>query len=233
MGKYIPASYSMPVLKSRKTSVLDIKVTMIGESSVGKSSIVSRMVYDKFTGINNSTIGGAYCSFVQRQGTRTYKFQVWDTAGQERFHSLVPMYLKNANIILIVFDLTNLDSYEKIINYWYEFVMAHSPDASIILVGNKLDIVDKRRVNKSDPKKFADSNDLCYIECSAKDSQNMTNLVNIMIDTVDQMEKDQKDQVGKYHYGTNYGVTGNVEIITLDDDEDEPPGCLNGRCTYG
>ena len=188
-------SSSMPILNSqnykltmKKLSDFDVKVTIIGNSSAGKTSLVTRITSDTFLDDNYSTIGAAYCSFNHELNNKNIVFKMWDTAGQERFKSLVPMYLKNSNIILIVFDITNNNSF-KSVNKWYKIADKIAPDSIKILIGSKLDLEKSRQILTYDANYFATNHDMKYIECSSKECTNIDKVTDSIISTGTQIYK--------------------------------------------
>ena len=224
LGRYTPNSFSLSVLNSSKSEPIEVKLVMIGECSVGKSSIVSRLVYNNFKLDTNSTIGGAFCAMIKKRNNREYKFQMWDTAGQERFRSLVPMYVKKSRIVLLVFDITSRDSYEKIQNYWYDYVNKISENSIKILIGGKSDLENQRCVSKSEAKRYANELDMKYVECSAKDTTNISDLLDLLLKTAGQLEKYEEP----YYIDARSDKYG---MITLDKGwEKEKPGCFDMRC---
>ena len=207
LSKFRPTSFRLSVSTSHPTEsppIPTVKLVTVGESSVGKSSIISRMVCDTFKDNDMSTIGGAFCMFTQKRNNKQYKFHLWDTAGQERFRSLVPMYIKNAKIVLIVFDITNMGSFKKVEEHWYDFVTDFSPDATKILIGSKSDLKDCRAVPISDAKQYATSKGILYIECSAKNNSNISELVELFIKNVDtNINNYSIDRVGNNNNNNN------------------------------
>lgn len=176
---------------SNQLTNTDIKVTILGNSSVGKTSLTRRIVFDNFEVDTTSTIGAAFCSFNRIHEDHSYNFKMWDTAGQERFKTMVPMYLRGSQIVLMVFDLTDRNSYEDVINFWYNEVKKHQNDAVIILIGNKLDLVkldqnnntqNTRKIRSNEAKYYADIQGIKYIECSAKDKDNLDQIVDLMVE---------------------------------------------------
>lgn len=134
------------MLTTKPERVVDYKIVLLGETSVGKSSILERLQHDTFNDSKSSTIGAAFISKkVIKNETDLINLQIWDTAGQERFHNLTPLYYRNSNAAIIVFDLTNLESFKKA-EYWIgelnEYIEADGGDMKIILVGNKLDLLE-------------------------------------------------------------------------------------------
>ena len=120
------------------------KIVLVGDSQVGKTAIMLQFVESVFATNSSPTIGVSWCTKVLTWKGRAIMLQVWDTAGQERFSSLAPLYCRKADAVLMVYDITKLESFHNI-NSW--FVKARIPVlAHIVLVGNKLDVCEKRVV---------------------------------------------------------------------------------------
>ncbi|EWC48325.1 hypothetical protein DRE_02094 [Drechslerella stenobrocha 248] len=117
-----------------------VKLVLLGEAAVGKSSLVLRFVNDDFQENREPTIGAAFLTQKCSLPSRTIKFEIWDTAGQERFASLAPMYYRNAQSALVVYDLTKASSLAKAKHWVAELQRQASPGIVIALVGNKLDL---------------------------------------------------------------------------------------------
>ncbi|KAK6544473.1 hypothetical protein TWF694_001167 [Orbilia ellipsospora] len=117
-----------------------VKLVLLGEAAVGKSSLVLRFVNDDFQENREPTIGAAFLTQKCNLPNRTIKFEIWDTAGQERFASLAPMYYRNAQSALVVYDLTKSSSLAKAKHWVAELQRQASPGIVIALVGNKLDL---------------------------------------------------------------------------------------------
>ncbi|KAJ9294540.1 hypothetical protein DTO271G3_6808 [Paecilomyces variotii] len=117
-----------------------VKLVLLGEAAVGKSSLVLRFVNNDFQENKEPTIGAAFLTQKCSLPTRTIKFEIWDTAGQERFASLAPMYYRNAQAALVVYDLTKPSSLIKAKHWVAELQRQASPGIVIALVGNKLDL---------------------------------------------------------------------------------------------
>ena len=125
------------------------KLVLLGESAVGKSSVVHRFVKNTFDNMRESTIGAAFLtqSVTLPEIDATVKFEIWDTAGQERYKSLAPMYYRNAHAALCVYDITNSSSFQKAQN-WIKELKKQAPEGIVIcLVGNKADLEDERQVD--------------------------------------------------------------------------------------
>merc|ERR1712159_817542 len=122
------------------------KLVFLGDQSVGKTSIISRFMYDKFDNSYQATIGIDFLSKTMYLEDRTVRLQLWDTAGQERFRSLIPSYIRDSSVAVVVYDVTNQTSFQQT-NKWIDDVRAErGNDVIIMLVGNKTDLAEKRQV---------------------------------------------------------------------------------------
>ncbi|CAO1616030.1 unnamed protein product [Parajaminaea phylloscopi] len=157
---------------------LQFKLVLLGESAVGKSSLVLRFVKDQFDDYRESTIGAAFLTqTVKLDEQTTVKFEIWDTAGQERYKSLAPMYYRNANCAVVVYDITQAQSLEKAKSWIRELQRQADPNIIIALAGNKADLASTRRaVPKEDAERYAEEEKLLFLETSAKDSFNVSEL---------------------------------------------------------
>ncbi|KAI4137630.1 MAG: hypothetical protein L6R39_007181, partial [Caloplaca ligustica] len=117
-----------------------VKLVLLGEAAVGKSSLVLRFVNNDFQENKEPTIGAAFLTQKCNLPHRTIKFEIWDTAGQERFASLAPMYYRNAQSALVVYDITKPTSLVKARHWVAELQRQASPGIVIALVGNKMDL---------------------------------------------------------------------------------------------
>ncbi|KAI0307968.1 GTP-binding protein ypt5, partial [Multifurca ochricompacta] len=112
-----------------------------GEAAVGKSSVVLRFVSNEFQANKEPTIGAAFLTQKCRLEDRVLRYEIWDTAGQERFHSLAPMYYRNAQAAVVVYDVTKASSLEKAKTWVKELQRQANPNIVIALAGNKIDLV--------------------------------------------------------------------------------------------
>ncbi|AJT75434.1 Vps21p [Saccharomyces cerevisiae YJM1248] len=161
------------------TSVTSIKLVLLGEAAVGKSSIVLRFVSNDFAENKEPTIGAAFLTQRVTINEHTVKFEIWDTAGQERFASLAPMYYRNAQAALVVYDVTKPQSFIKARHWVKELHEQASKDIIIALVGNKIDMLQEggeRKVAREEGEKLAEEKGLLFFETSAKTGENVNNV---------------------------------------------------------
>jgi len=138
---------------------VQVKLVLLGEAAVGKSSLVLRFVQNDFNENTSPTIGAAFLTQKCRLENRVVKFEIWDTAGQERFHSLAPMYYRNAQAAVVVYDITKASSLEKAKAWVKELQRQASPNIVIALVGNKLDLVHDDAASSAAPAPPVDAAD--------------------------------------------------------------------------
>jgi len=165
-------------METQNKSSLSFKLVLLGESAVGKSSLVLRFARGQFFDYQESTIGAAFITQTMPIDDQIIKFEIWDTAGQERYKSLAPMYYRGASSAIIVYDITNSDSFQKAKGWVKELQRQGNTTANIViaLCGNKSDLESKRKVQTSEAQSFAEENDLLFMETSAKSSQNVKEL---------------------------------------------------------
>uniref|UniRef100_A0A7S0L7K7 Uncharacterized protein n=1 Tax=Coccolithus braarudii TaxID=221442 RepID=A0A7S0L7K7_9EUKA len=149
------------------------KLVFVGDQAVGKTSIISRFMYDTFDNHYSSTIGIDFVSKSVPVDDGTIRLQLWDTAGQERFRSLIPSYIRDSHVAVVVFDITSRASFESTTK-WIEDVRAQrGNDVVLVLVGNKTDMDEKREVTAAEIEAKASQEEIMFIETSAKDGFNV------------------------------------------------------------
>jgi small GTP-binding protein len=149
------------------------KVVVVGSTSVGKSSMVERLIAGTFPDEVQSTVGVEFRSFVCQLEDHSIRLQIWDTAGQERFRSVSTAYFRDAVGAVLVYDITKEESFEDLSTWLTDLQQLCHPNAFILLVGNKCDREEDRRVGVQQVQDFADQYRLEYIETSAKSGQNI------------------------------------------------------------
>jgi len=150
------------------TSVSDAaKVVLLGDSGVGKTSIVQRFITGKLGDSIKPTVGAAFLTKPIVVDGRVIELRIWDTAGQEVYRGLAPMYYRSANIAVIVFDVTAHSSFESV-EFWVKELKKNLKDNVVLIVcGNKIDLEEERCISKEEAKGFADKNGALYCEASA------------------------------------------------------------------
>lgn len=154
----------------------EVKCVVLGDTGVGKSSLVLKFVSGNFKPYSESTIGASFQSkYVVVKG-QSLKYQIWDTAGQEKYHSLAPMYYRGAAAAIVVYDITRANTLKTLRN-WVDELKAQGPkDIAIAVAGNKADMKEQREVETNTAKEYADEIGALFLETSAKESTNVDEL---------------------------------------------------------
>lgn len=149
------------------------KLVLLGESGVGKSTLVIRFVKGKFNEFQESTIGAAFLTQTVVVDDTTVKFEIWDTAGQERYNSLAPMYYRGSHGAIVVYDITSSTSFERA-KMWINELREHLGRKVVIaLTANKADLSEFRQVSTEEGQAYAAAQDLLFFETSAKNAFNV------------------------------------------------------------
>ena len=158
------------------------KIVILGDTSVGKTCFFNRYVDNTFEEKTLGTIGIEYrLKNVQLENGSTIKLQIWDTAGQERFNSISKSYYRGAHAIILIFSVTNKKSFENVKTWVNQIKEETNEKITLILVGNKIDLVDKREIMENEGEELANEFDINYYECSAKTGENINLAFNELI----------------------------------------------------
>ncbi|KAJ5929396.1 hypothetical protein N7454_007244 [Penicillium verhagenii] len=149
------------------------KLLLIGDSGVGKSCLLLRFADDTYTESYISTIGVDFKIRTIELDGKTVKLQIWDTAGQERFRTITSSYYRGAHGICVVYDVTDMDSFNNVKQWLQEIDRYATEGVNKLLVGNKSDMEDKKVVEYTVAKEFADSLGIPFLETSAKNASNV------------------------------------------------------------
>ena len=152
---------------------LMFKILLLGDSGVGKSSLLLRYTKHEFNVDMRSTIGVEFALKYLKIDNFQLKVQIWDTAGMERYRSITSSYYKGAKGVIIVYDICREKSFENVDKWIEDFKSKADEDAVILLIGNKNDLDDKREVNKEEAELKAQKNKFAFMETSAKDNNNV------------------------------------------------------------
>jgi Ras-related protein Rab-21 len=149
-------------------SVERFKVVLLGEGRVGKTSILLRYTRGEYSDRQVSTLQASYLDKKVKIGMSTAQLSVWDTAGQERFHALGPIYYRDADGALLVYDITDAESFNKVKKWVKELRKIVGTDIAIAIAGNKIDLEKNRNVIEQDALKYAESVGASHFHTSAK-----------------------------------------------------------------
>ncbi|EDW07282.1 ras-related protein Rab-21 [Drosophila mojavensis] len=160
---------------------LNFKAVLLGEGCVGKTSLVLRYMEDKFNTQHLSTL---QASFVTKKVTlpdeRRAQLNIWDTAGQERFHALGPIYYRGSDGALLVYDITDQDSFQKVKSWVRELKQMRGSEIALIIVGNKTDLEEQRAISYETALRYAQTVGAQYVETSAKENDGVNELFELL-----------------------------------------------------
>ena len=183
------------------------KVLLLGDSTVGKTCFLLRYCDKTFQEAHLSTIGLDYrLKSMTLQSGKNIKLQIWDTAGQDRFRAITKNYYKGANGIILIYDVTNRQSYENVKNWITQIREEANPNVVIYLAGNKIDVSEEEKVVKTEEgKKIAEEFNLPLYETSAKNGVNINRIFEELVEKVDEiyskLEVPKIDQQNKIYTG--------------------------------
>ena len=202
----------------KEEEIISIKITMIGDAGVGKTSIVARYIENDFNPESKSTIGANYSKSELIFNNHKVILDIWDTAGQEKFRSMGRHFYKNSNIIVMVYDVTKIDTFEDIKNYWYDDVKENGEKYKVLgLVGNKIDLYDVEGVDEIDEKiikEFTDKicndkeNKLICMNVSCKTGVNIKNLFDNLISLYFEKEFNNLIKQNSLNKGDTFKMNG-------------------------
>ena len=161
---------------TKKKEIPKYKIIFLGDQGTGKSCILNRFVEDKFDDNYQATIGLDFQSKNVKIDNQDVHLLLYDTAGQEKFRSLIPMYTRDANIIILVYDITRKESFNHIPDWINGLTNVNFDNVIFALVGNKIDLDDKREVSKEEGIKLAEEKKCIFEEVSAKTAENFSEL---------------------------------------------------------
>ena len=162
------------------------KVLLLGDSSVGKTCFLLKYTDKTFQEIHMSTIGLDYrLKTIKLNNGKNIKLQIWDTAGQDRFRAITKNYYKGANGIILIYDVTSLQTYENI-KTWVNQIKEEAPQNVVIFIaGNKIDLEEERKVSTEEGKRLAEEFGYPFYETSAKDDININEIFDDLVEKVD------------------------------------------------
>ena len=161
--------------------LIKFKLIVVGNQGTGKSSILNRFVNETFEENYQATIGLDFQSKNITIHDQDVRLIIYDTAGQEKFRSLIPMYIREAQIILLVYDICDKESFDAIPKWIQEINDVLNREVVFALIGNKLDIENERKISFEEGKKLAEQHNYLFQEVSAKTGKNFENLFEVQI----------------------------------------------------
>ena len=193
-----------------------VKVILIGDSGVGKTNIMSKFLKNQFMEESKATIGVEFGSKLFNHEGHKIKAQIWDTAGQEKYKAITGAYYKGSKGALVVYDITQKKTFENIEKWVNDLKAAGDPKITIILIGNKNDLDDKRQVSKDQGEEKARSFGCAFLETSAYSGDNIDKAFNYMVKEI--YEKFSNDSTGEDELAP--GSNGDGRDVKLDNVND-------------
>jgi Ras-related protein Rab-6A len=191
--------------------LIKLKLIVVGNQGTGKSCILNRFVNETFEENYQATIGLDFQSKNITIHDQDVRLILYDTAGQEKFRSLIPMYIREAQIILLIYDITDRDSFDSMPKWLKEIFDVKNSEAVFVLIGNKIDLENDRKVPTEEGKKFAEQNNFIFQEVSAKNGENFEKLFEIQIFEAVynkfKSEFDKREKMGYDDDNVNYDNT--------------------------
>jgi len=187
------ASPTSPVTDVSSSTLKRTKIVLLGDQSVGKTSLITRFMYDTFDNTYQATIGIDFLSKTLYLDDRTVRLQLWDTAGQERFRSLIPSYIRDSTVAIVVFDITNRQSFLSTSKWIDDVRSERGNDVMVVLVGNKADLSDKRQVTLEEATAKSQKLNIMFMETSAKAGHNVKSLFKKIAMSLPGMEKENQN----------------------------------------
>ena len=190
------------------------KIIFVGDSGVGKTTLINRINNEEFKDLNESSVGIDYYSKNIKFGGEELTLQIWDTAGQEKYRGLIPTYARNAVLAFIIYDISSKKSFENLTE-WINYLNSIEK-MPMIICGNKIDLVDNRQVTKEEGEEFAKKNKLVFFEVSAKTNENMNYMLYRSIAELPYFEdkNKNKDKLTEELLKEN-GITNDNNILNL------------------
>ena len=190
--------------KKNSNGINEIKIILLGEAGVGKTSIILRYYKNKFETNTITTIGSTFVIKELQRGNTTYRLNIWDTSGQEKYRSFTKLFVQGAKIIILVYAVDNKESF-NILDFWYKSVLEISEgEENIVLaiIGNKIDKFDEAVITEDEGKKFADGKNAIFRLVSAKeDPKGLSSLFDTLLDEL--IKKNPNLKIGENNIKIN------------------------------
>ena len=202
---------------------MSYKVVLLGEGRVGKSSIGNKWANGTFDPSRRSTVAAAFFQkSVMCQG-KTIDIVLWDTAGQEEYHSLAPIYFKDAQAAILVYSVTDATSFDRMMQWKNELVMSRGENIKLVIAANKIDMVQQRVISQQQGLDFANKVGCQIFEVSAKSGEGIEMLFQSLAKTLNEIP------VQKSHGAKRQGKVG-LQVINGEDEVKESSAKDKGGC---
>ena len=160
----------------------NLKITLIGDSGSGKTCIINRYLNDEFSPYKVSTIGVSCSNKLIKRNNKLLRLDLWDTAGQEQYRALGKHFYKDSYVIILVYDITNRESFENLKIVWYKDLLNYNEKYTILaVVGNKSDLYEIEKVSEEEGRNYAKEINAIFMLVSAKNGDNINNLFNDIV----------------------------------------------------
>ena len=201
---------------------LSFKIIIIGDSGVGKSCLTLKATKGIFDSVYAPTIGFEFMPFFIKVEDLNIKLQLWDTCGQEVYRSLISSFYHNSSLALLVYAINDINSFKHLDTWINEIKTNGNPDINIFVIGNKVDLDDKRQIEKEEAKDFVKRNNVkLFLETSAKTGFNAQNVFIEAAKLLYEQHLNYKDRVSRPDsLGNVIGINKNNEIETYEDEDD-------------
>ena len=195
---------------------ISFKVIVVGDTSVGKSSLSIKAIKDHFEEFYSPTIGFEFLTYITKIEDKNIKLQIWDTCGQEAYRALISSFYKSSSLAILVYAINCEESFNHLEVWLNDIKTQSNPDIKIILIGNKFDLEDRREVEKERGENFCKENELSFfMETSAKSGHNVINLFNEAAKILYEKYKEIKEMKNKNN-NSPYSNTNSEPIIICD-----------------
>ncbi|VVD02803.1 ras-related protein Rab-21-like [Leptidea sinapis] len=200
------------------SSTHNFKVVLLGEGCVGKTSILLRYIEDKFNDKHLTTLQATFLNKKLNINGKRINLSIWDTAGQEKFHALGPIYYRNSNGAILVYDITDEDSFIKVKNWVKELKKMLGSEIVLVIAGNKCDLEHERSVERIEAERYAGMVGAKHYYTSAKLNQGVEEL---FLDLT-------RELVERFEQNAQADVTRTSRVLVVEDEAPAPSSCCSG-----
>ncbi|CAK9803586.1 Ras-related protein Rab-21 [Anthophora plagiata] len=208
-------------------NLYNFKVVLLGEGCVGKTSVALRYVEDKFNDIHISTLQASFLNKKLTINGKKVNLAIWDTAGQEKFHALGPIYYRTSNGAILVYDITDEDTFQKVKNWVKELKKILGSEICLAIAGNKVDLEKDRSVSIEEAEEYAKQVGAMHYHTSAKLNQNIKEM---FLDLTQRMIQHADEAEQKSALSRTNSTRRNVVVVEDEAEETEP---IKSSCCGG